>query len=53
MQEKALLLKMHNDARGKVASGEVMGKTLHGDNMPPGTIPPLVWDDKLAIGAQT
>ncbi len=41
---KEEILKLHNDARAKVAAGQT--------DMPSGTIPDLVWDDNLAAGAQ-
>ncbi len=43
-------MKLHNDFRKKVSTEEPTAKD--GKKMPKGTIPPMVWDDKLAAGAQ-
>ena len=48
---KETLLRLHNDARRRVASGSAVG--AWGARLPEGHVPDLRWDDGLSAGAQS
>ncbi len=50
-QGAEIILNEHNRLRRLVAAGDGEG-TANDCSLPAGTIPDLVWDDSLALGAQ-
>ncbi len=50
-QGAEIILNEHNRLRRLVAAGDG-GGTANDCSLPAGTIPDLVWDDSLALGAQ-